>query len=188
MRFNLWTPPIHFQIWTLTIDMLAPQIFWAYLEFAWHQILIVHRSFGFIHLTYSKFVLQIFFVCKFDDKFRISEWICGYHIWIPIFQHYDCIANAFARRSNLALSAVLMRMKKHQTLKYVLANKHGAYSESFIGSWLVCRVLIRNTSVWYRVAEMPFTQMCRFMEIEAARAHCLVHHGWKICCCNPHSQ
>ena len=36
MRFNLRTRPIHCQIWTLTIDMLAPQIFRAYSEFAWH--------------------------------------------------------------------------------------------------------------------------------------------------------
>jgi hypothetical protein len=50
--------------------------------------------------------LQIFIVCKFDDKFRISYWICGYRIWIPIFEHYNCIANAFARHSNSAPSAV----------------------------------------------------------------------------------
>ena len=63
------------------------------------QILIVHRSFRFVHLTYSKFVLQIFIVCRFDDKFRISDWICGC-IWIPIYiwtlqLHCECICEVF---------------------------------------------------------------------------------------------
>jgi len=91
MQFNLWTLPIHCQIWNLHNT----------------QILIVHRSFGFVHLTYSKCVLQIFIVRKFDVKFRISDWICGYRIWIPIFEHYNCIANAFVRCPNLVLSAML---------------------------------------------------------------------------------
>ena len=59
-----------------------------------------------LYTWHSKFVLQILIVYKFDDKFRISDWICGYCIWTPIFEHYNGIANAFARRSNLALSAV----------------------------------------------------------------------------------
>ena len=36
------------------------------------QILIVHQSFGFVHLIYSKFVLQNFIVYKFDDQFPIE--------------------------------------------------------------------------------------------------------------------
>ena len=40
MQFNLWTLPIHCQIWTLTIDLLPPQIFRAYLEFTTHKSLL----------------------------------------------------------------------------------------------------------------------------------------------------
>ena len=49
---------------------------------------------------YTWHILSLYF------KFRISNWICGYHKWIPIFEHYNCIVNAFARCSNLAPSAV----------------------------------------------------------------------------------
>ena len=70
------------------------------------QILIVHQDFGFVLLTYSKFVIYFCIVYKCDDKLQISEWICSYCKLIPISEHYKYIANAFAQLSNLAPSAM----------------------------------------------------------------------------------
>ena len=88
------TLPIHFQIWTWTIDMLVPQIFRAYSELAWHTN------------PYCPPELQICTPLSLSFKFRILNWICGYRIWIPVFEHYNCISNAFSRHSNSMLSAV----------------------------------------------------------------------------------
>jgi hypothetical protein len=72
------------------------------------QILIVHQDFGFVLLTYSKFVLYFCIVHKCDYKLQISKWICSYCKLIPTFEHYECIANAFAWLLNLAPSAVFL--------------------------------------------------------------------------------
>ena len=51
------------------------------------QILIVHQSFGIVHLTY-KFILQIFIMCKIDDNL---EFLIEFAAIICIFEHYNCI-------------------------------------------------------------------------------------------------
>ena len=78
MRFNLRTRPMHCQIWALTIDMLAPQIFRAYSEFAWHTNPYCPLELQILYTWHI--LLQILIVCKFDDKFRISYRICGNRI------------------------------------------------------------------------------------------------------------
>ena len=57
----------------------------------------------------------------------------------------------------------------------------------------VYRKLSPSTGYWsesdqYDTAETLDWRRCCFMEFEAARAHCLVHHGRRICCRNPRSQ
>ena len=104
MQFNLRTRPIHCRIWTLTIDMLAPQIFRAYLEFAWHTNPYCPPELRICTPDIFKVCTSKFYCVQI--WWPISNWIYGYCIWIPIFEHYNCIANSFARCSHSAASVM----------------------------------------------------------------------------------
>jgi hypothetical protein len=140
-----------------------------------HKSLLSTRAFRFVHLTYSKFVLQIFIVCKFDDKFRISEWICSYCIWIPIFKHYNCIVNAFARHSNSAPSVMiwgsLRSMYKNFDLMYKIFKPPHL-------SWTPAPHTPRHT--------VKFATPWVYMDYLTKQSMCIIFHSYYIssyACC-----
>ena len=55
------------------------------------QIFTVYWCFRFVLPARSKFTLHVCMVYIFDNKFRISERICGNCISMPIFKHYKYI-------------------------------------------------------------------------------------------------